>query len=223
MYEPWIETAVRDCPKGVVHFVNAPTGQGVIKISGTLQVALQGSGTYGYQGTVPSGYRAYINVAGPSNSVSADTYTSPSICSLTRTRAMTFANNAGTTISWDTEISDVHGMHTSGASTVTAPVTGMYRINASYQISATSDANGVIITAMYLLKNGAAVKASPISRNSGPNSSAYACGGQFNGTIELTAGDTVEMQGYYGGASATASLDNSFTFTCFDVELVTAY
>lgn len=145
------------------------------------------------------------------------------ICSLTRTGAMTFNNNAGTTILWDTELTDVHGMHAAGASAVVAPVQGMYRINASYQINATSDANGVIVTGMYLLKNGAAVKASPITRHRGPNSSAYVCGAQFNGTIELNAGDTVEIQGYYGGASATASLDTSFTFTCFDVELVTAY
>lgn len=145
------------------------------------------------------------------------------ICSLTRTGAMTFNNNTGTTILWDTELTDVHGMHAAGASAVVAPVQGLYRINASYQISATSDANGVIITGVYLLKNGAAVKASPITRHRGPNGTAYICGAQFNGTIELNAGDTVEIQGYYGGASATASLDTSFTFTCFDVELVTAY
>lgn len=142
--------------------------------------------------------------------------------SLSRAGALTFANNSGTTIPWDTELSDPKGMHAPGAAEVTAPVAGVYSISAGFQISATSDANGVIVTALYLLKNNVAVRASGVHRHRGPNSGVYVCGSNYTTDIVLAAGDTVAIQGYYGGASATASLDTSFTFTTFDVRLVTA-
>lgn len=142
-------------------------------------------------------------------------------CLLARTGALTLANNAGTTIPWDSETYDPMGMHAPGASAVTAPVAGIYRINASYQISATSDANGVIITGIYLLKNGVAAKATPYSRHSGPNSGVFTVGSQATFMVQLAANDTIEIQGYYSGASATASIDTSFAFTYFETELVT--
>ena len=141
---------------------------------------------------------------------------------LSRAGAMTFANNAGTTISWDTEISDNKAMHSGGASAVVAPVAGIYSISTGFQISATSDANGVIVTGIYIIKNGAALRAAPLHRHRGPNGGAYVCGSSYTTNVVLAAGDTIEVQGYYGGASATASLDTSFTFTTFDMHLVTA-
>lgn len=141
---------------------------------------------------------------------------------LSRTGAMNFNNNSGTTISWDTELSDNKAMHAGGASAVTAPVAGIYSISTGFQISATSDANGVIVTGIYIIKNGSALRAAPFHRHRGPNGGAYECGSSYATNVVLAAGDTIEVQGYYGGASATASLDNSFTFTTFDMHLVTA-
>ena len=141
---------------------------------------------------------------------------------LSRTGAMNFNNNSGTTISWDTELSDNKAMHAGGASAVTAPVAGIYSISTGFQISATSDANGVIVTGIYIIKNGSALRAAPFHRHRGPNGGAYQCGSSYATNVVLAAGDTIEVQGYYGGASATASLDNSFTFTTFDMHLVTA-
>lgn len=141
---------------------------------------------------------------------------------LSRTGAMNFNNNSGTTISWDTELSDNKAMHAGGASAVTAPVAGIYNISTSFQISATSDANGVIVTGIYIIKNGAALRAAPFHRHRGPNGGAYVCGSSYTTNVVLAAGDTIEIQGYYGGASATASLDTSFTFTTFDMHLITA-
>ncbi len=145
------------------------------------------------------------------------------VCMLSRVGAFSFPSGAGTTVGWDTEIADVHNMHAAGSPTVVAPVAGLYRINASAQISGVSDANGVNITGIYLLKNGAAVKASPFTRHRGPNASAYVCGSQFIGLVELAASDTVAIQVYYAGGGTAASLDTSFSFTYFEVELVTAY
>ena len=145
------------------------------------------------------------------------------VCMLSRVGAFSFPSGAGTTVDWDTEIADVHNMHAAGSPIVVAPVAGLYRINASAQISGVSDANGVNITGIYLLKNGAAVKASPFTRHRGPNASAYTCGSQFIGLVELTASDTVAIQVYYAGGGTAASLDTSFSFTYFEVELVTAY
>lgn len=145
------------------------------------------------------------------------------VCMLSRVGAFSFPSGAGTTVDWDTEIADVHNMHAAGSPTVVAPVAGLYRINASAQISGVSDANGVNITGIYLLKNGAAVKASPFTRHRGPNASAYTCGSQFIGLVELAASDTVAIQVYYAGGGTAASLDTSFSFTYFEVELVTAY
>ena len=145
------------------------------------------------------------------------------VCMLSRVGAFSFPSGAGTTVDWDTEIADVHNMHAAGSPIVVAPVAGLYRINASAQISGDSDANGVNITGIYLLKNGAAVKASPLTRHRGPNASAYVCGSQFIGLVELAASDTVAIQVYYAGGGTAASLDTSFSFTYFEVELVTAY
>lgn len=145
------------------------------------------------------------------------------VCMLSRVGAFSFPSGAGTTVDWDTEIADVHNMHAAGSPIVVAPVAGLYRINASAQISGVSDADGVNITGIYLLKNGAAVKASPFTRHRGPNASAYTCGSQFIGLVELTASDTVAIQVYYAGGGPAASLDTSFSFTYFEVELVTAY
>jgi hypothetical protein len=142
--------------------------------------------------------------------------------SLTRAGAMTFANNSGTTISWDTELSDLKGMHAGTSSVITAPVAGIYSISTGFQISATSDANGVIVTGIYIIKNGSALRAAPVQRHRGPNSGVYVCGSNYATTVVLAAGDTIEIQGYYGGASATADLDTSFTFTTFDMHLITA-
>jgi hypothetical protein len=148
-------------------------------------------------------------------------YGVPSV-SLTRAGAMTFANNSGTTISWDTELSDLKGMHAGTSSVITAPVAGIYSISTGFQISATSDANGVIVTGIYIIKNGSALRAAPFHRHRGPNGGAYVCGSNYATTVVLAAGDTIEVQGYYGGASATADLDTSFTFTTFDMHLITA-
>jgi len=145
------------------------------------------------------------------------------VCMLSRVGAFSFPSGAGTTVDWDTEIADVHNMHAAGSPTVVAPVAGLYRINASAQIIGVSDANGVNITGIYLLKNGAAVKASPLTLHRGPNASAYLCGSQFIGLVELAASDTVAIHVYYEGGGTAASLDTSFSFTYFEVELVTAY
>lgn len=179
------------------------------------------NGTYAAFGVAGAAANIDVRVVPKGTAGRALIYGVPSV-SLTRDGAMTFANNSGTTISWDTELSDLKGMHAGTSSVITAPVAGIYSISTGFQISATSDANGVIITGIYIIKNGSALRAAPFHRHRGPNSGVYVCGSNYTTQVVLAAGDTIEIQGYYDGASATASLDTSFTFTTFDMHLVTA-
>lgn len=178
------------------------------------------NGTYAAFGVAGSAADIDLRVA-PKGAGKSLIFGVPAVA-LSRTGAMNFNNNSGTTISWDTELSDNKAMHAGGASAVTAPVAGIYSISTGFQISATSDANGVIVTGVYIIKNGVALRAAPFHRHRGPNGGAYVCGSSYATNVVLAAGDTIEIQGYYGGASATASLDTSFTFTTFDMHLVTA-
>jgi len=178
------------------------------------------NGTYAAFGVAGSAADIDLRVA-PKGAGKSLIFGVPAVA-LSRTGAMNFNNNSGTTISWDTELSDNKAMHAGGASAVTAPVAGIYSISTGFQISATSDANGVIVTGVYIIKNGSALRAAPFHRHRGPNGGAYVCGSSYATNVVLAAGDTIEVQGYYGGASATASLDTSFTFTTFDMHLITA-
>jgi hypothetical protein len=179
------------------------------------------NGTYAAFGVAGAAADIDVRVVPKGTAGRALIYGVPSV-SLTRAGAMTFANNSGTTIPWDTELSDLKGMHAGTSSVITAPVAGIYSISTGFQISATSDANGVIVTGIYIIKNGSALRAAPFHRHRGPNGGAYVCGSNYATTVVLAAGDTIEVQGYYGGASATADLDTSFTFTTFDMHLITA-
>lgn len=145
-------------------------------------------------------------------------------CLLRCTSAPTFPQGAGTTITWDTEEHDSNGMHVPGSSVVTVPVSGVYRICASYEINGTGDAaNSNIITAIYILKNGTAAAASGFTRHRVAGGAAAGVGHTYSRDMALNANDTIAIQGYYGGqAGTTATLDNSFAYTSLSVTLVTA-
>lgn len=67
-YYPYIQCAVRNCPKGVVDFASVGNLGGVIALNGAIEAALQtpntGETTFGFQGAVPSSFRVNIYCAG---------------------------------------------------------------------------------------------------------------------------------------------------------------
>lgn len=67
-FYPFIQCAVRNCPKGVVDFTNVGNLGGVIQINGALDLVLQtaqtGETTFGFQGSVPSSFRVNIYTTG---------------------------------------------------------------------------------------------------------------------------------------------------------------
>lgn len=142
---------------------------------------------------------------------------------LRRTGALSLPANAGTTVSWDTEDVDNFGMHTAGASIITAPVTGLYHIESGYVMDAYSLSGSRVITSVYLIVNGVAVRNTPFIRHGTTNGVANSVGSALSIDYYLTAGDQVQIQFYYGTDSTTAAtLSTSFNYNYFNMRLVTS-
>ena len=142
---------------------------------------------------------------------------------LRRTGALNLAANAGTTVSWDAEDVDTHGMHAAGSATVTAAVAGLYNFQSGFNVEGLSSTASTVLTAVYLVVNGTAVRCTPFTRHHTPNGVAVAVGSAMNLDYYLFAGDTVQIQFYYGTDSgAAAGINTSFNYNYFNMRLVVA-
>lgn len=140
---------------------------------------------------------------------------------LRRTSALSLAPNAGTTVSWDAEDVDTHGMHTAGSSTVTAAVAGLYNFQSGFNVEGLSTTASLVVTGVYLIVNGTAVRSTPFTRHRVPNGVASTVGSAMNIDYYLFAGDTVQIQFYYGTDSgASAGINTSFNYNYFNMRLV---
>lgn len=187
----------------------------------------------GYVQHVSGVNAAYINTAGTATNV--DLVLSPKgtgkllpkglpFCCLRRVTSLALPVNASVSIPWDVEDSDLSSMHAAGSSAVIAPVSGLYRISAGYLLSGTAGSNGAIITSVYLVVNGAAVRNSPFIRHRVDSAAVGDVGSDMSTEIVLTAGDQVQINAYYGTTSGVAGTLNTAwdKYNYFNMSLITA-
>ena len=132
-------------------------------------------------------------------------------CSVFRTTTQTLSNNTLTAITFDSELFDTNGFHSTSTNTsrITIPAGygGTYRVS----LNAIFDLNSSGLRQLRLLKNGSAYFLSPEMIGS---SSIYT-GVTITYTLQLVAGDYIEMyalQGTGGNlAIYTRDVDNPFT------------
>lgn len=142
---------------------------------------------------------------------------------LRRTTALSLAPNVGTTVSWDAEDVDTHGIHAAGSSSLVAPVSGLYHFESGFNVEGLSSSNNLVVTAVYLIVNGVAVRSSPFIRHRVTNGVASAVGSAMSMDYYLFAGDTAQIQFYYGTDSGvSAGISTTFNYNYLNMRLVVA-
>lgn len=142
---------------------------------------------------------------------------------LRRTTALSLAPNAGTTVSWDAEDVDTHGIHAAGSSSIIAPVSGLYHFESGFNVEGLSSSNNLVITAVYLIVNGVAVRSSPFIRHRVTNGVASTVGSAMSMDYYLFAGDTAQIQFFYGTDSGvSAGINTTFNYNYLNMRLVVA-
>lgn len=129
----------------------------------------------------------------------------PASFSVYRNSAASLTTNTNTKVTFDTELWDTGSNFASG--TFTAPVAGFYVFN--WCIDITSTAGGIGISMLY--KNGAEYKRGSRSTLAGAGTMA-SCG---SGQMQMAAGDTAEIYGYFSAGTITLGVGFAPT-TWFD-------
>lgn len=143
-------------------------------------------------------------------------------CRVVQQAAQTLTDNTATTILFgaDSEDYDTHSMHSvstnTGRITVPAGYDGKYRAFGVFAMEANADYNSL---EAYLAVNGSPV---PTRKRVGPNTVASARTIDVSATLDLVAGDYVELVGLQDDASGT-SHDTSSTGGSFSCVLELLY
>jgi len=126
---------------------------------------------------VPDGPGAFLAVANAAE-------TAPT-CVLTDSTAQALATVASAH-TWNTEISDVQGMHAAGSSTVVAPLAGLYRV--AYSVTGATNSGTVDIFA-YVAVNGVGLTRSRVGLIGAIQYPTPA----WSGLVALAVGDLVTL------------------------------
>lgn len=131
-----------------------------------------------------------------------------------------------TLIPWDTEVSDIFGMHAPNDTKIYVPVAGLYRVSAQFQAQFYGAAAGrtSVSTRIDIKKNGASTMAELGCMTQHRYESGLAAGSNQTYDLVLAAGDYIEIRAVqvsYGSGDSHADIDTTDVYTGVTVALVT--
>ena len=130
-----------------------------------------------------------------------------------------------TLLIWDTEVSDIFGMHVANDTKIYAPVAGLYRITSQFQalFYGAAASRSSVSTRIDIKKNGSSTMASLGAMTQHQYETGLVAGSNQVHEVLLAAGDYIEIRAVqlsYGAGDASADIDTTGLYTWVSMSLV---
>ena len=130
-----------------------------------------------------------------------------------------------TLLIWDTEVSDIFGMHVANDTKIYAPVAGLYRITSQFQalFYGAAASRSSVSTRIDIKKNGSSTMASLGAITQHQYETGLVAGSNQVHEVLLAAGDYIEIRAVqlsYGAGDASADIDTTGLYTWVSMSLV---